>query len=193
MVRYWILASFVSALAVCGKSDAYSQQKYVTPTQDTHYIIGFTADRSEVELEDRSIWRVRETFFSPVENWHKGDPVIIMPSKWSYLYKEFPYRIYNARTRNEIETIMSICPDRSSEFTKVVNQFNPYRNEITLTNLRGYRYTFKVQLEDYYIMSDWQYDDRIFVAKNEDRWSFGTSHKLLLINAETATQVRANE
>ena len=189
-MKRWIIACFAIGLAICGNAKAYN---YVTPTQDTHYIVGFTADRSEVELEDRSTWRVRETFFSPVEKWQEGDPIIVTPSKWSYLYKEFPYRIYNARTRDEIETIMSICPDRNSEFTKVVYQFDSYRREVTLVNPRGARYTFKVHPEDYHIMRDWQYDDRIFVAKNEDRWSFGPSHKLLLINAETATQVRANE
>ena len=197
-MKKYITALFLAVFAMTGKVAAEevnlpTSSDYVIKTQDTHFILGFSVDGSEIEFEDRSCWRIPNSAFNVTQEWRRGDPILVMPTTCMLFAGDYPYTLYNARTRSEVQTIMEICPDRNGPYTKTVYRFDPHNCRLTLVKNNGAQFTFNVHPSDYAITHDWESNDRIFIAKNQEYWAASPSHKLLLINAETATQVRANE
>ncbi|MCE5294343.1 MAG: hypothetical protein LLF94_06985 [Chlamydiales bacterium] len=174
--------------------DPYYKSTYQT---SSHFIEIIDGLGSSVQIQDGTVWGIKDSDRYIVKNWHVNTEITVKPNTltiWNKLTgtrPEHKYRLVNLATGESVAATMSFGPFEQHPLTRVIDHIDYYRGEIILSN--GTIWKVDNTRPSMRILEDWKINHAIITGLNDTWFSLGSPYILVNVQKENwlaVTRVR---
>ncbi|MBN1915191.1 MAG: hypothetical protein JW769_04815 [Parachlamydiales bacterium] len=161
----------------------YSIDSRLLP-HEYHLLNGKDSTNGMIELEDGSIWSLKDTH----EEWEMNDNLALCPNTNFFFDKEYQFKIYNLYKGNFAYANISFGPFIDNPDTYIIVDIDQSNNSLCFGN-QNVVFRCKTDPTDNKRLKQWIQDDTVIIGlegpKNSSQW------KHILFNCQTGTIIKA--